>query len=231
MSSPIPNSRHPRAAMLTRLQRHSLILGSQFYDWKPTWLFLARYVTREYEFSILQTIGITSGAFANGSNHGDIDPPADHHHNFDDSIFGDEFSVVGQASDGGTMSPMSSKSSDSSPSLSFTPEQHELKRQQDRVRRDSRLSARLRRYSNNAFADSTILGPTDAIGNLGLAVYNPTTHTTVPLMADSPQLMPTSSYMTPYSPTSSEQSHGYQLSYQQQLYVLNKPQPLFAIIY
>ncbi|OAA82102.1 hypothetical protein LEL_01647 [Akanthomyces lecanii RCEF 1005] len=132
-------------------------------------------------------------------------------------MFGDDFSVVGQTSDGGTMSPISAKSSASSPSFSFAPDHHSLKRQQDRVRRDSRLNARLRRYSNSSYADSAIMSPTDTIGNLGLAVYNPTTHTTVPLIAESPQLMPTSSYMPSYSPTSSEHSHGYSLSYQQPL--------------
>ncbi|OAA73487.1 hypothetical protein ISF_00388 [Cordyceps fumosorosea ARSEF 2679] len=131
-------------------------------------------------------------------------------------MFGDDFSVVAQTSDAVAMSPISTKSSASSPSLSFTPDQHTLKRQQDRARRDSRLNARLRRYSNSSFADSTIMSPRDTIGNLGLAVYNPTTHTTVPLMAESPHLMPTSSYLPSYSPTS-ETSHGYSLSYQQPL--------------
>ncbi|KAJ4163852.1 hypothetical protein LMH87_005556 [Akanthomyces muscarius] len=147
------------------------------------------------------------------------EPRSQHHqhHHFDDIMFGDDFSVVGQTSDGGTMSPISAKSSASSPSFSFAPDHHSLKRQQDRVRRDSRLNARLRRYSNSSYADSAIMSPTDTIGNLGLAVYNPTTHTTVPLIAESPQLMPTSSYMPSYSPTSSEHSHGYSLSYQQPL--------------
>lgn len=135
-------------------------------------------------------------------------------------MFGDDFNVVGPTSDAGTMSPISTKSSASSPSLSFTPDHHSLKRQQDRARKDSRLNARLRRYSSSSFADSAIMRPSDTIGNLGLAVYNPTTHTTVPLIAESPHLMPTSSYMPSYSPTSSEHSHGYSLSYQQPLYAL-----------
>ncbi|XWW92631.1 hypothetical protein V2A60_000556 [Cordyceps javanica] len=147
------------------------------------------------------------------------DPRSDHHHHhhFGDIMFGEDFNVVGQPSDGGTMSPISTKSSASSPSLSLTPNQHTLKRQHDRARRDSRLNARIRRYSNSSFADSALMSPTDSIGNLGLAVYNPTTHTTVPLIAESPQLMPTSSsYLPSYSPNS-EHSHGYSLSYQQPL--------------
>ncbi|KAJ3496223.1 hypothetical protein NLG97_g2819 [Lecanicillium saksenae] len=176
----------------------SLVIGSQFYDWEQKWLVLA------------------SGLLANGPPATTTDHHSDHHH-FDDIMFGEDFTIVGQTSDGGTMSPISTKSSASSPSLSFTPAQHNLKRQHDRARRDSRLNSRLRRYSNSSFADSAIMSPTDAIGNLGLAVYNPTTHTTVPLIAESPQLMPTSSYMSSYSPTSSEHSHGYSLSYQQPL--------------
>ncbi|KAM3565853.1 hypothetical protein ARSEF4850_001164 [Beauveria asiatica] len=131
-------------------------------------------------------------------------------------MFGDDSNAVGQTSDGGTISPISTKSSTSSPSLSLAPDQHSLKRQQDRARRDSRLNARLRRHSNASFVDSAMMSPTDAIGNLGLASYSPTTHTAVPLMAESPQLMPTSSYVPSYD-LASEHSHGYSLSYQQPL--------------
>ncbi|KAM3542656.1 hypothetical protein ARSEF1564_004396 [Beauveria bassiana] len=115
------------------------------------------------------------------------------------------------------MSPISTKSSTSSPSLSLAPDhQHSLKRQQDRARRDSRLNARLRRHSNASFVDSAMMSPTDAIGNLGLASYSPTTHTAGPLIAESPQLMPTSSYVPSYN-LASENSHGYSLPYQQPL--------------
>ncbi|KAM3501761.1 hypothetical protein MY10362_005308 [Beauveria mimosiformis] len=144
------------------------------------------------------------------------DPRSDHDQHFDDIMFGDDSNAVGQTSDGGTMSPISTKSSTSSPSLSLAPDQHSLKRQQDRARRDSRLNARFRRHSNASFVDSAIMSPTDAIGNLGLASYSPTTHTAVPLIAESPQLMPTSSYVPSYN-LASEHSHGYSLSYQQPL--------------
>ncbi|KAM3460515.1 hypothetical protein NHJ6243_005900 [Beauveria neobassiana] len=133
-------------------------------------------------------------------------------------MFGDDSNAVGQTSDGGTMSPISTKSSTSSPSLSLAPDhQHSLKRQQDRARRDSRLNARLRRHSNASFVDSAMMSPTDAIGNHGLASYSPTTHTAGPLIAESPQLMPTSSYVPSYN-LASEHSHGYSLPYQQPLY-------------
>ncbi|KAM3444802.1 hypothetical protein NHJ13734_000992 [Beauveria thailandica] len=144
------------------------------------------------------------------------DPRSDHDQHFDDIMFGDDSNAVGQTSDGGTMSPISTKSSTSSPSLSLAPDQHSLKRQQDRARRDSRLNARLRRHSNASFVDSAMMSPTDAIGNLGLASYSPTTHTAVPLIAEPPQLMPTSSYVPSYN-LASEHSHGYSLSYQQPL--------------
>lgn len=178
----------------------------------------------EMALSSTQILPLLAGALANGRPTQTTEPRSQHHqhHHFDDIMLGDDFSVVGQTSDGGTMSPISAKSSASSPSFSFAPDHRSLKRQQDRVRRDSRLNARLRRYSNSSYGDSAIMSPTDTIGNLGLAVYNPTTHTTVPLMADSPHLMPTSSYMPSYSPTSSEHSHGYSLSYQQPLYVLKQ---------
>ncbi|ATY59108.1 hypothetical protein A9K55_003296 [Cordyceps militaris] len=132
-------------------------------------------------------------------------------------MFGHDFNVEGQTSDGGPMSPISTKSSASSSCLSFTQDHHSLKRQQDRLRRDSRLTARRRcSSSSSSFAAAAMMSPTDAIGNIGLSIYTPTAHTAVPLMADSPQLMPASSYLPAYSPTS-EHSHEYSLSYQHPL--------------
>ncbi|KAF7555620.1 hypothetical protein G7046_g6512 [Stylonectria norvegica] len=94
----------------------------------------------------------------------------------------------------------------SPPRLSLTAEQRELKRQQDRVRRDSRITTRMRRTSSQSYADSPppAMAMPDATSAINLPVY-----TTAPApmsLLSEPTSAP--SYL-PYSPSLEDQQQAH----------------------
>ncbi|KEY71109.1 hypothetical protein S7711_00931 [Stachybotrys chartarum IBT 7711] len=102
----------------------------------------------------------------------------------------------------------------------LTPHQRELKKHQDRVRRDSRLTSRIRRTSSNhSFMDSP--PPPMTISDVTSAGSIPaytTAPTPISLLAEPVTSMPTPPYMPSYSPPIMDQSHGpqvYSAPYQQ----------------
>lgn len=85
----------------------------------------------------------------------------------------------------------------SPPRISFTPEQRELKRQQDRARRDSRLASRLRRVSSQtSYMDSPSMSPiTTVTSSMEFPAYSAAT-APVSLLTE-----PAGPMSTPYMPS------------------------------
>lgn len=97
--------------------------------------------------------------------------------------------------------PVSTRSLTASPpQLHFSPEQRELRRQQVRARRDSRLNARLKRESSTtSFFDSPPpMGLSDGSAAIDIPQYS-AAPTHMSLLSDSSSL-PNSHYMPSYSP-------------------------------
>ena len=136
-------------------------------------------------------------------------------------MFDSEFPSLEQPNE--ALSPKSQGSRASSPvPSSYTSEQRELKRQHDRARRDSRLSARMRRYSSTSYGEQSPMGSVDTVSNMGISGYSSAAPDTMSILGEPPSSMAPSSYATQYSPAMSEQpvpGQNYHMSYQQPLYV------------
>jgi hypothetical protein len=115
------------------------------------------------------------------------------------SMLGNDFFTESEAS----MTPPSySRSLTSSPPrLSFTPDNRELKRQQDKIRRESKLSSRMRRTSSNSsssFMDSPPMLP-DVTGTMNMPVYT-ASPAALSLLPEPATSMPNQSYLSSYAP-------------------------------
>ncbi|KAH8179884.1 hypothetical protein LIA77_01403 [Sarocladium implicatum] len=121
----------------------------------------------------------------------------------------DNLSIGGQSIESPILANTARSLTASPPQGHFTPEQRELKRQQDRVRRDSRLSARLKREgSNTSFFDSPPpMGlPDGPTGPMDMPQYS-AAPTHMSLLSD-PSSLPNGHYMTSYSPPLPESQPG-----------------------
>lgn len=138
--------------------------------------------------------------------------------------FGQDFSsMLPAVSESGIASPTSSRSMTGSPPRTIlTPEQRELKRQRDRARRDSRVSARMHRTNSNSYISSPTLSMTDVTSAMSLPVYT-TAPASVSLLGG--PSMAGQSYLPPYSPPLHDHSHAFTSHYQQPLYVTSAPHP------
>ena len=141
------------------------------------------------------------------------------------AMLGHDLSSMGPGSDPSMTPPTGARSLTSSPPRSsLTTEQRELKRQQDKVRRDSRLTTRMRRTSSQSYVDSpppTMTMP-DVSSSMNLPVYT-TAPAPMSLLPEPATTMSTPSYLPSYSTSSMEeqqQSHANQVysnTYQQNL--------------
>lgn len=135
-------------------------------------------------------------------------------------MFDGDLSSIERQNEG--MTPASPSSMVSSPmSSSFAPEHRELKRQHDRARRDSRLSARMRRYSNTSYGEASSIGSVDPMSSGGIGY--PSGPVSMSMLAETPSSMAPTSYVPQYSPAMSDQSlpsQAFHLPYQQPLYVV-----------
>ncbi|KAF4996028.1 hypothetical protein FGRMN_4776 [Fusarium graminum] len=106
---------------------------------------------------------------------------------------------------GNSLTPPPRSVTSSPPRLSLSVDQREVKRQSDRVRRDSRLVNRMRRANSNSYAESqsSPMMLSSATAALNIPAYSTAT-TPVTLMSDGPTTLSTSTYLQPYSPASLE---------------------------
>ncbi|KAF7535974.1 hypothetical protein G7Z17_g13120 [Cylindrodendrum hubeiense] len=130
-------------------------------------------------------------------------------------------SSMGHGSEPSLTPPMGTRSLTSSPPrYSLTAEQRELKRQQDKARRDTRLMSRMRRTSSPPYAESTSSMPlSDASSAMSLPAYT-TAPTPVSLMSEPATTMSTSPYLPSYSPVEEQHTQAapvYPTSYPQSL--------------
>ncbi|KAL1888608.1 hypothetical protein Cpir12675_006109 [Ceratocystis pirilliformis] len=123
-----------------------------------------------------------------------------------------------------TPPPTTSRSVTSSPpKAGMTPEQREMKRQQNQVRRDSKTTSRIRRANSNPYGNDIPGGPPSAgLGSVysGSPAGAPATGS-MPMMGENPGApMQSPSYLHPYSPPLAEgQSHyQYQSPHMQSTY-------------
>ncbi|KPM45529.1 hypothetical protein AK830_g1009 [Neonectria ditissima] len=115
---------------------------------------------------------------------------------------------MGHGSDPSLTPPQGPRSLTSSPPrFSLSAEQRELKRQQDKVRRDSRLMTRMRRTSSPPYMDSppSTMSLPDASSAMNMPTYT-TAPPSTSLMAEPATTMSTSPYLSSYS-TSMDDPH------------------------
>ncbi|KAM0345304.1 hypothetical protein ACHAPU_006703 [Fusarium lateritium] len=106
---------------------------------------------------------------------------------------------------GNSLTPPPRSVTSSPPRMSLSVDQREVKRQSDRVRRDSRLVNRMRRANSNSYAESqsSPMVLPSATAAMNIPAYT-TAATPVTLMSDGPTTLSTSTYLQPYSPASLE---------------------------
>ncbi|KAF4980820.1 hypothetical protein FZEAL_3258 [Fusarium zealandicum] len=116
-------------------------------------------------------------------------------------------STMGQVSGNSLTPPPQSRSLTSSPPrLSLTADQREMKRHQDKARRDTRLVSRVRRASSNPYVDSppSAMTLSSATTTMSLPAYT-TASAPVNLMGEPATTMGSSTYLQSYSPAMEEQ--------------------------
>ncbi|KAI5466424.1 hypothetical protein BGZ63DRAFT_420910 [Mariannaea sp. PMI_226] len=116
-------------------------------------------------------------------------------------------SSMGQEPDPSLTPPVGTRSLTSSPPrYSLTAEQRELKRQQDKARRDTRLMTRVRRTSSPPYmtSSSPTMSLTDGSNAVALPAYT-TSGAPVSLMAETATAMAVSPYLPTYSPSMEDQ--------------------------
>ncbi|KAH7171142.1 hypothetical protein EDB81DRAFT_753559 [Dactylonectria macrodidyma] len=125
------------------------------------------------------------------------------------TALGNALSSMGHGSEPSLTPPMGTRSLTSSPPrFSLTAEQRELKRQQDKARRDSRLMSRVRRTSSPpSYVDSpsSAMPLPDTSSAMSLPAYT-SAAAPVSLMTEPVTSMSTSPYLPSYSPSVDEQS-------------------------
>lgn len=103
--------------------------------------------------------------------------------------------------------PLASRSVTSSPPrAALTPQQRELKRQRDQIRRESKASVRAHRASSNPYLDSPTMSVSDVPAGMGVPIYS-TAPTPLSLLAEPVPNMAASSYMPSYSSPVPEPSY------------------------
>ncbi|KAH8737013.1 hypothetical protein BGZ61DRAFT_525221 [Ilyonectria robusta] len=128
-------------------------------------------------------------------------------HASSNSVLSNALSSMGHGSEPSLTPPMDTRSLTSSPPrFSLTAEQRELKRQQDKARRDTRLMSRVRRTSSPPYVESpsSAMQLPDASSAMSLPAYT-TASASVSLMAEPAATMSTSPYLSSYSPSAEEQ--------------------------
>lgn len=139
------------------------------------------------------------------------------------TMLGHDLSSIGHGSDPSLTPPTGARSLTSSPPrISLTTEQRELKRQQDRARRDSRFATRMRRESSQSYVESSP-GPlmSDGANSMNHPVYT-TAPASMSLLAEPATSMSTPSYLPSYS-TSMDDQHQ---AHAHQVYPTGYPQNL-----
>ncbi|CAG9970787.1 unnamed protein product [Clonostachys byssicola] len=123
--------------------------------------------------------------------------PAHHDH-----ILEADFTSMHSASDPSLTPPsIASSITSSPPRTAFTTEQREMKRQQDRVRRDSRLVSRLRRVSSQpSYLESPPLSIADVTSSMELPTAYTSAAAPMSLLTEPAGPLTTQSYLPPYSP-------------------------------
>jgi len=131
-------------------------------------------------------------------------------------FLGHELASLGHGSDASLTPPSVSRSITASPPrASLTPEQRELKRQMDQVRRDSKGASRIRRSSSNAYVP-------DSSTAMNMPVYT-TAAPPISILAEPATTMSSQTYLPSYShamqnappSTVSSMPSVYQTAYQQ----------------
>lgn len=136
-------------------------------------------------------------------------------------MLGTDLNSIVSGSEPSLTPPSETRSLASSPPRgTFTHEQQELRRQRDRTRRDSKLSARIQRANSNSYTTSPPMTMADVSNSINLTVYS-TAPSSVPLIAAPATTMGNQSYLPSYNPGLQEQSQGGQMftssPYQQSL--------------
>ncbi|KAF4989311.1 hypothetical protein FDECE_14765 [Fusarium decemcellulare] len=124
-----------------------------------------------------------------------------------------------------TPPPNSRSLTSSPPRLSLTADQREMKRHQDKARRDTRMVTRMRRASSNSYVDSPppSMSLPNATTTMSLPAYT-TAAAPVTLMSEPATTMSSSTYLQSYSPASIED----QQSQSAPVYPTSYPQSLQA---
>lgn len=140
-------------------------------------------------------------------------------------MLGHDLSSIGPGSDPSLTPPTGARSLTSSPPRSsLSTEQRELKRQQDKVRRDSRLASRMRRASSQSYLDSPppqSMTMSDVSNPMNLPVYT-TAPAPMSLLSEPATTLNTPSYLPSYNPSMDNQHH----AHESQLYPNTYPQNL-----
>jgi hypothetical protein len=131
-------------------------------------------------------------------------------------LLGHDLASLGHGSEASLTPPSVSRSITASPPRpSLTPEQREVKRQMDQLRRDSKTGARMRRSSGNPYAP-------DTSSAMSMSVYT-TAPPPISLLTEPATTMSSQTYIPTYSPqlqdappsTVSNMPSVYQTAYQQ----------------
>ncbi|CAI6095565.1 unnamed protein product [Clonostachys chloroleuca] len=135
---------------------------------------------------------------ANTPPAGPLESAPSHH----DSILEADFTSMHSASDPSLTPPsIASSITSSPPRTAYTTEHREMKRQQDRVRRDSRLVSRLRRVSSQpSYLESPPLSIADVTSSMELPTAYTSAAAPMSLLTEPAGPLTTQSYLPPYSP-------------------------------
>ncbi|TEA15210.1 putative C2H2-type zinc-finger transcription factor orf8 [Colletotrichum sidae] len=137
--------------------------------------------------------------------------PGLEHHDSNGTLLGHNLASLGSTAEASLASTSGSRSVTGSPPRgAMTPEQRELKKQRDQVRRDSKTSARVRRAGSNPYINSPPLSMPDVSSTMGVPVYT-TAPAPISLLSEPTTTMGSSNYLPSYSPPLSD--HGYQSGY------------------
>lgn len=137
-------------------------------------------------------------------------------------MLGHEFSSMSRTSEPSLTPPHNPRSLTSSPPrYSLTAEQRELKRQQDKARRDTRIATRMRRTSSQSYVDSPPPAMAPIVSNaMSLPAYT-TAPAPVTLMGEPTSTLSSSPYLPSYNSAMDDQHNqaapGYSSSYPQNM--------------
>ncbi|KID88121.1 transcription factor Zn, C2H2 [Metarhizium guizhouense ARSEF 977] len=137
---------------------------------------------------------------------GPLDSAATNH-----NILGADLNSLVSGSDASLTPPSETRSLASSPPrLSMTPEQQEMRRHRDRVRRESKLTSRMRRTDSASYTTSP---PPMALNDVSNAIPLPiySTAPQVSLLAEPSQALHNQQYLSSYNAALQEASHTSQM--------------------